>query len=404
MDKKRYDAIVVGGRCAGSPVAMLLARKGYKVLVVDKATFPSDTISTHLIHPLGVAALRNWGLLEQVVATGCPAISTYAFDFGRAAISGAPGTESSPVAYSPRRTVLDKVLVDAASAAGAEVRERFNVEELVIEDRCVVGLRGRDKGGRTVTEHSRVVVGADGLHSLVAKAVSAQQYNEKPQLNASYYTYWSGLPMNGRFEAYLRDRPARAFSAAPTNDGLTLVIGGWPFAEFAANKKDIEGNYLEIFELVPSFAERIRGAKREARFIGTAVPNFFRKPFGRGWVLVGDAGYNKDFTTAQGTQDAFRDAELCAGALDESFSGVRSFDAAMTDYQAKRDAHALPMYEFTAQLAALEPPPPEVQQLLAAISGNQEAMDGFARVYAGVTSAAEFFSEENVKRLLAASR
>ena len=134
-----------------------------------------------------------------------------------------------------------------------------------------------------------------------------------------YYSYWSGLPMDGRFETYIR--PHRAFAAWPTNDDLTLVIGGWPYAEFEANKKDIEGNYLKMLELVPAFADRLRAAKREARIVGTAVPNFFRKPFGPGWALVGDAGYNKDFITAQGISDAFRDAELCAAALDETFSG-----------------------------------------------------------------------------------
>jgi 2-polyprenyl-6-methoxyphenol hydroxylase-like FAD-dependent oxidoreductase len=206
--------------------------------------------------------------------------------------------------------------------------------------------------------------------------------------------------MNGRFEAYVR--PNRAFAAWPTNDGLTLVICGWPFAEFEKNKKEIERHYLEVIDLVPSFADRIRSARREARFVGTGVPNFFRKPFGPGWVLVGDAGYNKDFITAQGIQDAFRDAESCTDALEASFSGSRSFDDAMNEYQSTRDEHVLPMYEFTAQLAALEPPPPELQQLLAAVQGNPEAMDAFARVNAGVTSPAVFFSEENVGRIFAA--
>jgi 2-polyprenyl-6-methoxyphenol hydroxylase-like FAD-dependent oxidoreductase len=179
------------------------------------------------------------------------------------------------------------------------------------------------------------------------------------------------------------------------------VIVGWPFAEFDANRKDIEGNFLETLELAPSFADRVRTAKREERFAGAAVSNYVRNPDGPGWALVGDAGYNKDFITAHGIQDAFRDAELCATALNETFSGARFFDVAMGGYQAARDAQVLPMYEFTCQLATLEPPPPEMQHLLAAMRGNQDAMDGFARTVAGVISPAEFFSAENVARIFA---
>jgi 2-polyprenyl-6-methoxyphenol hydroxylase-like FAD-dependent oxidoreductase len=401
MDGNRYDAIVVGARCAGSPTAMLLARKGHKVLMVDRARFPSDTISTHILHPPGVASLRRWGLLDRVVATGCPPIHTYAVDFGPFTLSGSPGTEQDPVAYAPRRTVLDKLLVDAAVEAGVEVREGFAVQEVVFDDGRVTGIRGRGQGGGSVTEHARVVVGADGLHSLVARAVRPERYHEKPRLLAGYYTYWSGLPMHGRFETYVR--PDRGFAAWPTNDDLTVVIVGWPFAEFEANKRDIEGNYLKTLELAPEFAERVRAATREARIVGTAVPNWFRRPYGPGWALVGDAGYNKDFITGHGMHDAFRDAELCAAALDQAFAGARPFEAAMGDYQATRDRQVLPMYELTTEFATLEPPPPQQQQLLAAMVGNQEAMDGFARVLAGMTSPAEFFSEENVMRILAAA-
>lgn len=402
MTRDALDVIVVGARCAGSATAMLLARKGYKVLAVDKTTFPSDTISTHLIHPPGVGALRKWGLLDRVKATGCPPIDTYTFDFGPFTISGAPGSEDTPVAYAPRRTALDKLLVDAASEAGVEVREGFTVDDILMEDGLVTGIRGRSGDGSRVTERARVVVGADGLLSTVAKAVSPVQYQEKPRLLAAYYAYFSGLPMNGRFDTFVR--PHRGIAAWPTNDDQTVVIAGWPFAEFGENKKDLEGNYLRTIDLAPDFAERVRAARRESRFYGATVPNYFRKPFGPGWALVGDAGYNKDFITAQGISDAFRDAELCSQALDESLSDKRAFDDAMGEYQSKRDEHALPMYEFTAQLATLEPPPPELQQVLRAMPGNQEAMDGFARVNAGVTSPAEFFSRESVERILAAAR
>jgi flavin-dependent dehydrogenase len=396
-----YDVIVVGARCGGSPTAMLLARKGYKVLLVDRATFPSDTVSTHLIHPPGVALLRKWGLLERVVATGCPAIRTYAFDMGPFVISGRPGTDDNPVSYGPRRTVLDKLLVDAAGEAGAEVRTGFTVEEIVRDGARVVGVRGHDKGGRSVTEHARVVVGADGIHSLVARTVGAEQYRERPELEASYYTYWSGLPMPGGFEAY--DRGDRVWAAWPTNDDLTLVIVGWPYAQFESNKTDFERHYLEAFDRAPAFRDRILGARREDRFYGMAVPNFFRKPYGAGWALVGDAAYTKDFMTAQGISDAFRDAELCVNALHESFSGTRSFDDAMSQYQSTRDQHVSPMYEFTCQFASMTPPPPEMQQLFGAVHGNQPAMDGFARVISGVTSPAEFFAPENIERIFSAA-
>jgi flavin-dependent dehydrogenase len=148
----------------------------------------------------------------------------------------------------------------------------------------------------------------------------------------------------------------------------------------------------------------LRGAKREARFAGMAVPNYFRKPYGPGWALVGDAGYHKDFITSQGIMDAFHDAELCVNALDQSFSGARPFEDAMDEYQRTRDARVKAMYEFTCQLATLEPPPPELQQLLAAVHGNRKAMDDFARMNAGTISPAEFFAPENVNAIAAAAR
>lgn len=398
---KAYDAIIVGARCAGSPTAMLLARKGYRVLLVDRAHFPSDTLSTHVVQPLAVSALSRWGLLDRLVATGCPPIDTYAFDFGPLTIAGTPGAEDASVAYCPRRIILDKLLVDAAAEAGADVREGFTVEELVIEDGRVVGVKGHTKKGDAITERAIVVVGADGRNSVVAEAVRPERYNERPPLLAPYYTYWSDLAMDGRFETYIR--PNRGFAAVPTNDGLTCVIVGWPYAEFETNKKDIEGNYFRVLALAPEFAERVRTAKREARLAGAPTPNYFRKPYGPGWGLVGDAGYIKDPITAQGILDAFRDAEGCALALDQSFTGARSFEEAMGDHQRARDNSVLAMYEFTCQLATLQPPPPEMQQLFGAMRGNQKAMDGFAQMNAGTISPAQFLSPENIGAIVGTS-
>jgi 2-polyprenyl-6-methoxyphenol hydroxylase-like FAD-dependent oxidoreductase len=393
---KSYDVIVVGARCAGSPTAMLLARRGYRVLLVDRATFPSDTISTHVAHPRAVAALSRWGLLDRLVETGCPAIHTYAFDFGPFTLGGAPGTKESPVAYCPRRTVLDKLLLDAATEAGAEVRENFAVDEVLIEDGRAIGVRGT-KGG-PVTEHARVVIGADGRNSIVAETVGAAQYDERPPLLAIYYAYWSGLPMHGRFETY--DRSPRGMAAAETHDGLTMIVAGWPVAEHETLKHDIEGEFHRTIARAPAFAERVAAAKRETRFAGAITPNFFRKPYGPGWALVGDAGYLKDPITAQGILDAFRDAESCAAAVDDALSGRRPYEAAMRQYQQERDADVRAMYDFTYMVAALEPPSPDLQRLLGAVHGNPKAMDEFARVNAGSLSPAAFFAPENVEAIL----
>ncbi len=395
-----YDVIVVGARCAGSPTAMLLAQKGYRVLVVDRATFPSDTMSTHFIHPPGVASLERWGLLDGVRATGCPPVTNYSFDFGPFKLSGSPQPfDGMAQAYGPRRTVLDKILVDAAAEAGAEVREKFNVHEVVTDDDGrVTGISGHDAGGATVTEQATVVVGADGRYSMVAKAVEPEQYNEKPSLEGNYYTYWSNLPVAG-FETFIR--PQHGWATVPTNDNLTLVVAGVAHARFDDYHHNVESTYLSLFDSAPEFAERIRGATREARFNGTGdLPNYFRKPYGPGWALVGDAGFHKDPLTAFGITDAFHDVELLVDALDQSLKDERPFDDAMADYQQRRDEAAMPMFELTCQLAAMEPPPPEMQALLGAVNGNQEAMDGFVSVMAGTLEPPAFFSPENIGRIM----
>ena len=269
-----------------------------------------------------------------------------------------------------------------------------------MEDGAVVGIRGHAAGGRSVVERARVVIGADGRNSSVAAAVQPAQYNEKPQLLWGHYTYFSGLPVSG-FETVVR--PYRGWGAAPTNDGLTMLVVGWPNAEAGAYKADVEANYFATLEAAPEFAERVRAATREDRFHGGGVPNFFRQPFGPGWALVGDAGYIRDPITAQGITDAFRDAELCATALDESLDGRRPFDVAMAAYQEARDAQVMGIYEFTTQLATLEPPPPEMQQLLGAVHGNQDAMDAFAGVAAGTVSPGEFFAPEHIGAVMAAA-
>jgi 2-polyprenyl-6-methoxyphenol hydroxylase-like FAD-dependent oxidoreductase len=340
-------------------------------------------------------------LLDEVVATGCPPIETYSFDFGPITLRGSSRpVDGSTVAYAPRRTVLDAILVDAAREAGVEVREGYAVDEILMDGDTVTGIRGHGPDGTSIDDLAPVVIGADGRSSKVARAVGAPEYNAKPMLQQSFYTYFRNLPVDG-MEIFVR--PDRGWAAIPTNDDLTLVVVGWAAAEAAAYKADPEGNFLRTLDLVPEFAARVNDAERVARFTAGSVPNFFRVSHGPGWVLVGDAGYTKDPITAQGMSDAFYDAERCTTALDAVLSGARSFDDAMSEREQARDRHAMPIYEFTTQLATLEPPPPELQQLLGAIVGNQPATDDFVSLTAGTVSPADFFAPEHIGELMSAS-
>jgi flavin-dependent dehydrogenase len=394
-----YDAIVVGARCAGSPTAMLLARKGYRVLLLDKAGFPSDTLSTHYIHQPGVARLKRWGLLDRVIASNCPPVRRQTFDVGPFALTGSPPpTDGVAEGYAPRRTVLDKVLVDAAAAAGVEVREHFVVTDLLIDGDRVTGVRGHAVGGATVTEQARIVVGADGVRSLVARTVQAPTYDVRPVLACTYYTYWSDLPLVG---PELYPRPDRMIVAGPTNDEQTLVIVYWPIASFHAVRTDIEGHFFAALDVVPHLAERARAGRRSERFRGTAdLRNFFRRPYGPGWALVGDAAYHKDPITAQGISDAFRDAELLTDAIDAGFAGRQLLEEALADYERRRNAAVRPIYDLTCQLAALQPPTPEMQALFGALRHDQEQTDRFFGTIAGTVPIPEFFSPENLGRII----
>jgi flavin-dependent dehydrogenase len=350
-----YDAIVVGARCAGSPTAMLLARKGYRVLLVDKDEFPSDIMSTHFIHLPGVVRLQNWGLFDSLMSTGCPPITKSTIHFGDAYFTPPKLSDMMPglpeATVCPRRVVLDKLLLDAAIAAGVEFRPKFPVRDLVWENDTVVGVRGGNNGAE-VEERAKIVIGADGLHSRVARETKPEEYNTIPSLTFAYYTYWSGVEMEGINFFFFEDLGILAF---PTHwDQVCLGVGG-PRETFHEFRKDIAGNYMKLIDRVPALAEQVRAGKQEQRYLGTAdQPNYFRKPYGPGWALVGDAGYHRDFITGLGINDAFRDAELVAKAVDEGFSGKRPIDAAMADYQVTRDDMAMPLYKITTRMAAGE--------------------------------------------------
>jgi flavin-dependent dehydrogenase len=396
-----YDAIIVGARVAGAPLAMLLARKGYRVLLVDRGTFPSDVMSTHYIHQPGVAALHRWGVLDAVRASNCPPITWFRNDIGPIRLEGfGPPADGIAEAYAPRRVVLDTILVDAAVAAGAELRTGFSVQEVLFDDGRVIGIRGRSDDGHPVEERARVVIGADGMHSLVARAVQAPRYNEKPALACYYYTYWGGLPP---LPATMGMGDGCFGVGFPTNDGLYCLVAGRKVSTFPAYRADIERTYHEtLASVMPDIAALVCDARRAERWMGTAdLPNFFRKPFGPGWALVGDAGYHKDPITGYGITDAFRDAGTLADALDAALSGALPYDEALAGYEQRRNEFATPMYGLICQLASMEPPPPEMQAIIAALAGNQRAITQFIGVLDGTVAVPEFFAPDNVGRILA---
>jgi flavin-dependent dehydrogenase len=394
-----FDVIVVGARVAGSPTAMLLARQGHRVLLVDRAHFPSDVISTHLLHVPAVAILHRWGLLDRVLASDPPPYEFFRMDFGAFVIEGAPpAVDGARHPYCVRRTLLDKVLVDAAGEAGAEVRERFTVDELIVEGGAVVGVRGRDAADTPVTERARLVVGADGLRSTVARAVGAAHYHESPSLTATYYAYYRGVAGRGGEIYNLGDRAVVVF---PTNDDLACVFVACPTKDFPRFRIDVEGEYHAAIDRVPDLAARVRAGERVERMRATAdLPNFFRTSYGPGWALVGDAGYHKDPCLAAGIMDAFICAERLAEAIHSGLSGARDLTAALADYAARRDAWFLPYLDLTTQLAAMEPPPPEMAALLAAIAADPAESSRFFGALQGSTPIGEYLAPDNVKRIL----
>jgi len=395
-----YDAVIVGARCAGSPTSMLLARKGYRVLLVDKAAFPSDTISTHILWPHGAEVLGRWGLSAALESTGVPSICRrMSFDVGPFALRGTIPGANGGRGFCPRRKVLDGVLLNAAAESGAEIRTAFSVERLLFDGDTVVGIRGRQRNGAVVEERARIVIGADGVHSLVARQARAPEYDRRPIAECAYYSYFSGVPQDD-IELYVREHCA--FGGAPTNDDLHLVMVNWPARDFATVRADVEGHVQRALAMAPDFAARVNSGKREETWYGTAgVPNYFRKPYGKGWALVGDAGYNRDPITAQGMSDAFIEAEQLADAIDAGLSGREDPDRALGGLEAARNDRVRAMYEFTCELAQLEPPPPPMQELFAALRGNQEATNDFLSAITGAKPLGSVMSPENLSRVIA---
>jgi 2-polyprenyl-6-methoxyphenol hydroxylase-like FAD-dependent oxidoreductase len=392
MGAGRYDVIVVGARVAGATTAMLLARQGLRVLAVDRVSFPRDTISSHQLHVPGVALLQRWGLVHHLVAAGTPPSRRVRLDVGGGLVMDGQYAPymGVDVIYSPRRTVLDTILVDAARKSGAEVRENFRVAEVTRSDGRVTGIRGRDRGGPLVSETAALVIGADGKRSFVADAVGARRYHERPVQAFVTYSYWSGVPAPG-WEIY--QRPGRAVAVYPTNDQLTMIYMAAPIAEFASERTDLEGNYLRALDLCGDLGDRVRSGTRAERLRTTPdQPNVFRQSHGPGWALVGDAGVVMDSISAQGMTHALRDADHLCAAVVAGLGGSRPLAAALQEHQHRRDQAIRGMYDFTLDLASFPPLTSFRRLFYAAVAGDQRQTDRLIGVLAGTVPAEEYFS------------
>jgi flavin-dependent dehydrogenase len=348
-----FDAIVVGARCAGAPTAMLLARAGYRVLMLDRAAFPSDTLSTHLIHQPGIAALARWGLLETVRASGCPPLDRAVYEVADIRLEGcARGVEGQRAGYAPRRHVLDAILVDAAAAGGVDFRDRTSVTRLLRDDTGrVIGVEGKHRG-RSFSERAHLVIGADGMRSTVARLSRARYTVQDPKLTCAYYGYWEDVP--SALELY--EKPSSWVAAVPTNDDATLVLAYFPQSRFEEVRTDPRHAYLgQIRTTAPALYERLHGKRRIERLRGTGdQQNFFRQATGPGWALVGDAGHHKDSITARGISDAFLQAETLARRVGDRLGGdPQELDQALLDYAEDRDTSLTGAYESTLAVAQL---------------------------------------------------
>ncbi|MDF2772229.1 MAG: NAD(P)/FAD-dependent oxidoreductase [Geminicoccaceae bacterium] len=395
-----YDAIVIGARCAGAATAMQLARQGHRVLLVDRATFPSDIPHGHLIHRRGPQRLAQWGLLDRVLATGCPPLTNITHEVGDIAlVAHDVSVDGVPAACGPRRTALDRVLTDAAVDAGVELRAGFSVESLTRDGDRVTGIRGGDRRGGTMTsERATIVIGADGRNSHVARAVGAPTYEEVPSLTCWYFSYWADVPSRG-LEIY--DRHSRAVFAFPTNDGLFAIFVAWPASELPAVRADIERQFLTAIDGIPQLGERVRSGRRAERFYGaTDLRNFLRRPYGPGWALVGDAGCHKDPYLALGVCDAFRDAELLATAVSNGLAGHRPLDDALGEYETRRNEATLPEYRVNLERARFTPLSAQERELRAALAGNPGATTRLFLTIEGFASRESFFNPDNLGRIL----
>jgi 2-polyprenyl-6-methoxyphenol hydroxylase-like FAD-dependent oxidoreductase len=340
----QFDAIVVGARCAGSPLATLLSRAGFEVCLVDRADFPSDTPSTHGIQPCGVKVLERLGVRDAVEATTEPVENALlAFDEHRVELSEFDRKVGAPM-LNVRRVTLDAILLEAAAAAGVEVRTGTSVTGLVESE-------GRVGGVETTagTLRSPLVVGADGARSTVAGLVGAAEYMQTPARRIFTWAYYEGVPGEGK--VWLGRVGEHAYLASPTDAGLYLAAVVPPIERWEELRADRERHYDEGLAAWPELREHLGGAKRVGPVrMMSRWHGFFRESAGPGWALVGDAGHFKDPTPGQGIADALRQVVELAGAIEKGLGGGDP-DRALSEWWSWRDRDAWEMYWFAQEMA-----------------------------------------------------
>ena len=356
-----YDAIVVGARVAGAATAMLLARRGHRVLLVDRRRPGSDTLSTHALMRAGVLQLRRWGLLDRLIAAGTPPVRRTVMHYGESTetveIKAKAGVDAL---YAPRRTVLDSILVDAAGEAGVEVRFGVSADELLRDaSGRVNGIAGRDAEGGRFEARARFVVGADGVRSMVAREAGAPIMHQGAGSTAVVYGYYSGFTAPGGAEAYeFFYRPGVSAGLIPTNDGQVCVWVGTSGPRFMAELRSQPdmGFARMLEETAPEIADRLRSARLEGRLHGfPGLAGFVRQPYGPGWVLVGDASHFKDPISTHGITDALRDAEFLARAIAEAIAGGPAAEnAAFEGYRETRDRLSARLHAASEAVASYD--------------------------------------------------
>jgi 2-polyprenyl-6-methoxyphenol hydroxylase-like FAD-dependent oxidoreductase len=365
-----YDVIIVGARVAGSSLAILLGRQGKRVLLVDRDSFPSDTLSTHLLQPPAVELLDQLGVLAEVESSGLRRLGRLRTYLGDVVVEGplrAPGA----YALCARRDRLDMALIrQAVCRHRVAFMERTRVHGLVWEDGRVAGVELQGSGGARRTLRASVIVGADGKYSKMAEWVDAGRYDETAAMRPIYYAYYRGVtpqPEPALEVFYQDDRIGFVLPMEPRIDCLALEIQP---DEFPAFRADPEGQLETILRTLPGMATRMADAERDGPVYGTrGVENFLRVPYGPGWALTGDAAYCKDPSTGMGIEDAFLQSFMLAEALDATLDGA-AWDTTMADYHRRRDEAVLPGYRGTLRYTRSDDPSPEALSWLKAVASN----------------------------------